>query len=225
MKLRANQFGLLQEHRPAAPVLIGSLRSRCEGRRSMRGSGRSCFSLAAGVVSFLSGAQPASGTLFRPALARTPFRLASARVQRLAASAVLRLAQAASRHSRRVSGRFMVAAQVRILSSAQPLVATPFRLAFVRTATRPASARAQRLSAPIVMRFAQALSWHPRPFSAGLASRFVLQTHAEKPAPSSSRCSNPALNPVRFALWTLRDKAAQRRLALRYAFPLPRRFS
>jgi hypothetical protein len=26
---------------------------------------------------------------------------------------------------------------------------------------------------------------------------------------------NPALNPVRFALWTLRDKAAQRRLALR----------
>jgi len=27
--------------------------------------------------------------------------------------------------------------------------------------------------------------------------------------------SNPALNPVRFALWTLRDKAAQRRLALR----------
>ncbi len=27
--------------------------------------------------------------------------------------------------------------------------------------------------------------------------------------------SNPALNPVRFAHWTLRDKAAQRRLALR----------
>jgi hypothetical protein len=27
--------------------------------------------------------------------------------------------------------------------------------------------------------------------------------------------SNLALNPVRFALWTLRDKAAQRRLALR----------
>ena len=29
--------------------------------------------------------------------------------------------------------------------------------------------------------------------------------------------SNPALNPVRFALWTLRDKAAQRWLALRWA--------
>ena len=33
--------------------------------------------------------------------------------------------------------------------------------------------------------------------------------------PSSSCCANPPLNPVRFALWTLRDKAAQRRLALR----------
>jgi hypothetical protein len=29
--------------------------------------------------------------------------------------------------------------------------------------------------------------------------------------------SNTALNPVRFALWTLRDEAAQRRLALRWA--------
>lgn len=28
---------------------------------------------------------------------------------------------------------------------------------------------------------------------------------------------NPALNPVRFALWMLRDKAAQRRLALRWS--------
>ena len=33
--------------------------------------------------------------------------------------------------------------------------------------------------------------------------------------PVSSIRANPALNPVRFALWTLRDKAAQRRLALR----------
>ena len=31
--------------------------------------------------------------------------------------------------------------------------------------------------------------------------------------------SNPALNPVRFALWTLRDKAAQRRLALLQGLP------
>ena len=33
--------------------------------------------------------------------------------------------------------------------------------------------------------------------------------------PSSPGRSNPPLNPVRFAHWTLRDKAAQRRLALR----------
>ncbi len=31
----------------------------------------------------------------------------------------------------------------------------------------------------------------------------------------SNTTSNLALNPVRFAHWTLRDKAAQRRLALR----------
>jgi len=30
---------------------------------------------------------------------------------------------------------------------------------------------------------------------------------------------NPALNPVRFALWTLRDKAAPRRLALLQGLP------
>ena len=29
--------------------------------------------------------------------------------------------------------------------------------------------------------------------------------------------ANPALNPAPFGRWTLRDKAAQRRLALRYA--------
>jgi hypothetical protein len=33
--------------------------------------------------------------------------------------------------------------------------------------------------------------------------------------PSSPCCANPPLNPVRFALWTLRDRAAQRRLAPR----------
>jgi hypothetical protein len=38
--------------------------------------------------------------------------------------------------------------------------------------------------------------------------------------PSSSCCANPPLNPAPFSRWTLRDKAAQRRLALRYAFPI-----
>ena len=153
MKLLANQFGLLQVHRPATPVLIGSLRSVSEGRRSMRVTGRFGFSLAARSSGLLSGAQPSVVAQFRPALLATPFRFASALAQPLAASPVGHVAQAASRH--------------------------------------------------------------PRQFSVVLASRFVLQSHAEKTAPSSGQCSNPALNPVRFALWTLRDKAAQRRLALR----------
>ena len=150
MKLRANQFGLLQAHRSAAPVLIGLLRSVSEGRRSMR-----------------------------------------------------------------VSGRFVVADQVCILSCAQPLVAAPFRLAFVRAATRPASARAQRLSAPTVMRFVQALSRHPRHVTVAVIRHVEYQRYTVKTAPSSSQCSNPALNLAPFGRWTLRDKAAQRRLALR----------
>ena len=150
MELRANQFGLLQAHRPATPVFIGPLRSVIEGRRSMR-----------------------------------------------------------------VSGRFGVTAQVRILSCAQPLAAAPFRLAFVRAATRPASARTQRLSAPTAMRFAQALSRHPRHVTVVVIRHSEHQRHVVKTAPSSSPCSNPALNLAPFSRWTLRDKAAQRRLALR----------
>ena len=150
MKLRANQFGLLQVHRPATSVLIGSLRSVTEDHRFMR-----------------------------------------------------------------VLGRFAVTDQVRILSGAQPLVATPFRLAFVRAATRPASARVQRLSAPTVMRFTQALSRHPRHVTFAVIQHSEHQRHTVKTAPSSSQCSNPALNLAPFGRWTLRDKAAQRRLALR----------
>ena len=115
----------------------------------------------------------------------------------------------------RVAGRFAVAAQVRILFGAQPLVATPFRLAYVRAATRPASARTQRLSAPTVMRFAQALSRHPRHVTVAVIRHSEHQRYTVKTAPSSSQCSNLALNLAPFGRWTLRDKAAQRRLALR----------
>ena len=153
MKLLANQFGLLQGHRSATPVLLGSQRSAPEGGRSMRVSGRSCFSLSVCAGGFLSGAQPSVAAQFRLAFVVTPFRLASARAQRVAAS--------------RVVG------------------------------------------------FAQAVSQHPRSFSVVQVSPFVLQSHTEKPAPSSKQCSNPALNLAPFGRWTLRDKAAQRRLALR----------
>ena len=100
----------------------------------MRASGRSCFSLAACGGGFLSGAQPASGALFRPALARSPIRLASA--------------------------------------LAQPSVSV-------------------------------------------FTSPFVHQNTTEKTAPSSTAWANLALNLAPFSRWTLRDKAAQRRLALR----------
>jgi len=53
----------------------------------------------------------------------------------------------------------------------------------------------------------------------------IIRPNAVSPAPTlaglcfavplCSTAPNLALNPVRFALWTLRDKAAQRRLALR----------
>ena len=105
------------------------------------------------------------------------------------------------RRSMRVAGRFVVAVQFH-----PALLATPFRLA---------SALTQRFAASAVLRVAQAVSRHLRLFSVVRVSRFVLQSYAVKTAPSSSTWANPALNPVRFALWTLRDKAAQRRLALR----------
>ena len=123
------------------------------------------------------------------------------------------------RYSMRVSGRFAVAAQVRILSCAQPLVVTPFRLAFLRAATRPASARTQQRPAPTVMRFAQALSRHPRHVTVAVIRHSEHQRHTVKTASSSSQCSNPALNLAPFSRWTLRDKAAQLRLGLLQGLP------
>jgi hypothetical protein len=115
----------------------------------------------------------------------------------------------------RVAGRFAVAAQVRILSGAQPASGALFRPALLATPFRLASALAQRLATSAVFRVAHAASRHSRPFSVALVSRFVLQSHAEKTAPSSIAWANPALNLAPFSRWTLRDKAAQRRLALR----------
>ena len=60
-----------------------------EGRRSMRVSDRSCFSLAGRSCGFLSSAQPSVAVQFR-----LGFRLASVLTQRLAASPVVRFAQA-----------------------------------------------------------------------------------------------------------------------------------
>ena len=119
----------------------------------------------------------------------------------------------AGRHSMRVAGRFVVLAQVRVLSRAQPSGAAPSCQAFVRASFRHTSAQAQPVAVSPVVHLAIA-SASPR--SASLAaSPFAHQNTTEKTAPSSTTSSNPALNLAPFSRWTLRDKAAQRRLALR----------
>ncbi len=98
----------------------------------------------------------------------------------------------------RVAGRFAFSASRCGLVGAQPSAATPFRLAFARAATRPVSVQTQPLFFVPV-------------------SPFAHQETTEKTAPFSSTRANPALNLAPFSRWTLRDKAAQRRLALRWA--------
>ena len=117
------------------------------------------------------------------------------------------------RHSMRVAGQLVVAARFHVLFGAQPLVATPSRQAFVRASFRYAPRLAQPVAiSPIAHQvFAGA---YQRSVSFA-ASPFANQNTIEKTAPSSTTSSNPALNLAPFSRWTLRDKAAQRRLALR----------
>ena len=138
MSLFALFFCLLQAHRSATPVVLGSQRSMPEGRRSMRLPGRSCFSLAACAGGFLSGAQSPVSARLRHAFVRASFRLASVQTH----------------------------AAVSICNSPS-----------------------------------------------------VHQNTVEKTAPSSTAWANPALNLAPFSRWTLRDKAAQRRLALLQGLP------
>ena len=134
MSLFAIFFGLLQVHRSATPVVLGSQRSVPEGHRSMRVSGRSCFSLTVRSICFLSGAQSSVAARLRQAFGGAPFRLVPVSTQ-----------------------------------SAVSVFTSPF----------------------------------------------VHQNTTEKTAPSSTAWANLALNLAPFSRWTLRDKAAQRRLALR----------
>ena len=113
----------------------------------------------------------------------------------------------------RVAGRFVVSAAVRVLSGAQRSVAAPSRHAFVRASFRRAPAQAQPVDVSPIEHLAIANAYQ-RSVSF-VASPFAHQNTTEKTAlPSKSR-ANPALNLAPFSRWTLRDKAAQRRLALR----------
>ena len=101
--------------------------------------------------------------------------------------------------SMRVSGRSCFKLAVRsicFLSGAQSLVAARLRQAFLGAPFRLVPVPTQ----PAVSVF---------------TSPFVHQNTTEKTAPSSNARANPALNLAPFSRWTLRDKAAQRRLALR----------
>ena len=72
MSLRTTSIGHLQEHRAAAPVVIGSPLCTFAGRRSMRGAGRFVVSAP---VHVLSGAQPSVAAPSRQAFVRTKFEV------------------------------------------------------------------------------------------------------------------------------------------------------
>ena len=126
-------------------------------------------------------------------------------------------ATSVGRHSMRVAGRFVVPAAVRVLSGAQPSAATPSRLAFVRASFRRAPAQAQPVDVSPIEHLAIANAYQRSVSFAD--SPFVHQNTSEKTALRSKPRANPALNLAPFSRWTLRDKAAQRRLALRWVFP------
>ena len=113
----------------------------------------------------------------------------------------------------RVAGRFVASARARILSCAQPSAATPSRLAFVRASFRRAPAQVQPVDVSPIKHLAIANAYQRSVSFA--ASPFVNQNTSEKTALRSKPRANPALNLAPFSRWTLRDKAAQRRLALR----------
>jgi hypothetical protein len=117
------------------------------------------------------------------------------------------------RHSMRVAGRFVVSARVRVLFGAQPTVVARSRPAFVRASFRHAPAQAQPDDVSPIEHLAIANAYH-RSVSF-VASPFVHQNTTEKTALRSTSRANMALNLAPFSRWTLRDKAAQRRLALR----------
>jgi hypothetical protein len=113
----------------------------------------------------------------------------------------------------RVSGWFVVSAQVRFRYRAQPILAAPSRPAFVRASFRHSPAQAQPVAVSSVVHLAIAIAYQ-RSVSLA-ASPFVQQNTTEKTALRFKPRANPALNLAPFSRWTLRDKAAQRRLALR----------
>ncbi len=116
----------------------------------------------------------------------------------------------------RVSRHFVWVAKARSFFRACFTNTVQFSLALGVASARHAPAVVQPFSASRFAHGSQRL-----PFSTPACYRACFTPWASnslrKTMPPSKQRSNPALNLVRFALWTLRDKAAQRRLALRWA--------
>ena len=122
-------------------------------------------------------------------------------------------ATSVGRRSMRVAGRFVVSAQVRVFSCAQPSVAAPSRQAFVRASIRHAPAQAQPVDISPIEHFVIANAYQR--WVSFAASPFVQQNTTVKTALPFNPRANPAVDPAPFSRWTLRDNAAQRRSPLR----------
>lgn len=94
------------------------------------------------------------------------------------------------------------------------------RVSGVRWVSRRSFFRSTAAGVLSSVRSALALSRHPRTLPFVAASRLAHQGNSAKTALVSIIRSNMPLNLAPFGRWTLRDKAAQRRLALRYAAPV-----
>ena len=120
----------------------------------------------------------------------------------------------AGRRFMRLAGLFLRAADLGFLSPSLCLAGASSLLALGGAPCSHTAARAETRSLRRValrgLAVARDLAWA---FFSVSPSAAIITT--EKTAPHSNSRANPALNLVRFALWTLRDKAAQRRLALR----------
>ena len=129
-----------------------------------------------------------------------------------------RPAASVGRRFMRLAGRFSCVAGVHFLFRSQRSAVASRLLTWVGARCYHAAARAQRRSLPPLALRGLAASQVLR-LASFLASPLALIIHTKKTALPFNPRANPALNLVRFALWTLRDKTEQRRLALLQGLP------
>ena len=127
-------------------------------------------------------------------------------------------ATSVGRRFMRIAGRFSRATGVHSLPRTQRSAVASRLLAWAVAQCCHVAALAQRLSSPSLALRGLAASRGLR-LASFPVSPWAAILHSEKTALPFNPRANPALNLVRFALWTLRDKAEQRRLALLQGLP------